>query len=180
MDAPEPSRSPLVTIGRILKPFGVHGEVRIESLSDVPGRFEGLETVTLALPDGRVLETLVTSVRQINQGVILGLSAFSTPETAALYRGAWIKIPENQNLPRDTDTFYQFELIGLKVEDAEGHPVGTLEEVLEYPQHHVFVIRNEDREILVPASRRTIAMVDLAHKVLRLTSREWWDTTYAL
>lgn len=180
MDVPKPSQSSMVTIGRILKPFGVHGEVRIESLSDVPGRFEGLEAVTLALPDGRTLETLVTSVRQINQGVILGLSAFSTPETAALYRGAWIKIPENQSLPRGPDTFYQFELIGLMVEDAEGQSLGTLEEVLEYPQHHVFVIRNEDREILVPASRRTIAMVDLPHKVLRLTSREWWDTTYAL
>lgn len=180
MDVPKPSQSSMVTIGRILKPFGVHGEVRIESLSDVPGRFEGLEAVTLALPDGRTLETLVTSVRQINQGVILRLSAFSTPETAALYRGAWIKIPENQSLPRGPDTFYQFELIGLRVEDAEGQSLGTLEEVLEYPQHHVFVIRNEDREILVPASRRTIAMVDLPHKVLRLTSREWWDTTYAL
>ncbi len=180
MGAPEPSPSSMVTIGRILKPFGVQGEVRIESLSDVPGRFEGLETVTLALPDGKTLETLVTSVRQINQGVILGLSAFSTPETAALYRGAWIRIPENPNLPRDSDTFYQFELIGLRVEDAEGQPVGTLEEVLEYPQHHVFVIRSKDREILLPASRRTIALVDLPHKVLRLTSREWWDATYAL
>jgi len=100
MDIPEPSQSSMVTIGRILKPFGVQGEVRVESLSDVPGRFEGLETVTLVLPDGETLETLVTSVRQINQGVIIRLSAFSTPETAALYRGAWIKIPENQNLPR--------------------------------------------------------------------------------
>ncbi|MDH3503605.1 MAG: ribosome maturation factor RimM [Nitrospirota bacterium] len=180
MDVPEPSQSSMVTIGRILKPFGVRGEVRIESLSDVPGRFEGLQTVTLVLQDGGTLETLVTSVRQINQGVILGLSAFSTPETAALYRGAWIKIPVNHNLPRDNDTFYQFELIGLRVEDAEGKPIGTLEEVLEYPQHHVFVIRNEDREILVPASRRTIAMVDVPHKILRLASREWWDATYAL
>jgi 16S rRNA processing protein RimM len=180
MDVPESSQSSMVTIGRILKPFGVRGEVRIESLSDVPGRFEGLETVTLVLPDGGSLETMVTSVRQINQGVILGVSAFSTPETAALYRGAWIKIPVSNNLPRDPDTFYQFELIGLRVEDEEGQLLGTLEEVLEYPQHHVFVIRNEDREILVPASRRTIAMVDLPHKVLRLTSREWWDATYAL
>ena len=180
MDIHEPSQSSMVIIGRILKPFGVRGEVRIESMSDVPGRFEGLKTVTLVLPDGGSLETMVTSVRQVNQGVILGVSAFSTPEAAALYRGAWIKIPVNRDLPRDNDTFYQFELIGLRVEDSEGQSLGTLEEVLEYPQHHVFVIRNEDREILVPASRRTIAMIDIPHNVLRLTSREWWDHTYAL
>ena len=180
MEIPDQSGSSMVIIGRILKPFGVRGEVRVESLTDVPGRFEGLQTVTLALLNGTNVETQVTSVRQINQGVILGLSAFSTPETAAPYRGAWLKIPVSHNLPRESDTFYQFELIGLRVEDSDGQAIGSVEEVLEYPQHHVLVIRNEDREVLVPASRRTIETVDLKQKVLRLTSREWWDVMYAL
>jgi 16S rRNA processing protein RimM len=180
MGTPDESCSSLVVIGRILKPFGVRGEVRVESLSDVPGRFEGLETVTLALSDGTNVETKVTSVRQINQGVILGLSAFSTPETAAPYRGAWLKIPVTHTLPREKDTFYQFELIGLRVEDSDGQTIGNVEEVLEYPQHHVLVIRSKEREVLIPASRRTIETVDLTKKVLRLTSREWWDVTYAL
>ena len=170
----------MVIIGRILKPFGVRGEVRVESLTDVPGRFEGLESVTLTLSDGTNVETKVTSVRQINQGVILGLSAFSTPETAAPYRGAWLKVPVTHNLPRENDTFYQFELIGLRVEDSNGQAIGSVEEVLEFPQHHVLVIRNGEREVLIPASRRTIDMVDLKQKVVRLTSREWWDVTYAL
>ena len=180
MGIPEQSPSSMVIIGRILKPFGVRGEVRVESLTDVPGRFEGLQTVTLALPDGGKVETMVTSVRQINHGVILGFSAFSTPEAAAPYRGAWIQIPVNHNLPRDKGTFYQFELIGLRVEGSDGQTIGTVEEVLEYPQHHVLVIRNREREVLIPASRRTIERVDLNNQVLRLTSREWWDVTYAL
>jgi len=180
MGIPEQHYSSMVIIGRILKPFGVRGEVRVESLTDVPGRFEGLQTVTLVLPNGEHVETMVTSVRQINQGVILGFSAFSTPEAAAPYRGAWIQVPVSHNLPRDNDTFYQFELIGLQVEDSDGQAIGHVEEVLEYPQHHVLVIRNKEREILVPASRRTVQMVDLEHKVLRLTAREWWDITYAL
>lgn len=180
MGIPELSHSSLVVIGRILKPFGVRGEVRVESLTDVPGRFEGLQTVTLALSNGGKVETKVTSVRQIDQGFILGFSGFSTPEAAAPYRGAWIQIPVSHNLPRDRDTFYQFELIGLRVEDSNGQVIGNIEEVLEYPQHHVLVIRSQDREVLVPASRRTIEMVDLSQKVLRLTSREWWDITNAL
>ena len=180
MEIPDQSHSSRVIIGRILKPFGIQGEVRVESLTDVPGRFEGLPTVTLNLPDGGNVETIVTSVKQINQGVILGFSAFTTPEAAAAYRGAWITIPANPNLPRDKDTYYQFELIGLRVEDAEGQYIGSVEKVLEYPQHHVLVIRNQNQEVLIPASRRTIETVDVVHKVLRLTSREWWDVTHAL
>ena len=37
----------LIAIGMIEKPFGVRGEVRVKSLSDVPWRFEGLKDVTL-------------------------------------------------------------------------------------------------------------------------------------
>jgi 16S rRNA processing protein RimM len=170
----------MVVIGRILKPFGVQGEVRVESLTDVPGRFEGLQAVTLTLPDGEKVETRVTSVRQVRQGVILGFSAFSTPEAVARYRGAYIQIPESHTLPREKNVYYQFELIGLRVEDFNGQFLGTIEEVLEYPQHHVLVIRNQERELLVPASRRTIHMVDLRKKILTLTSREWWDVTNAL
>ena len=32
----------MVTIGRIDRPFGVHGAVKVRSLSDRPGRFEQL------------------------------------------------------------------------------------------------------------------------------------------
>ena len=58
--------------------------------------------------------------------------------------------------------------------------MGNVEEIIEYPQHHVMVIRNEQKEVLIPVSRQTIASVDLPHKFLRLTSKEWWDVTYAL
>ena len=38
----------LVTIGRIERSFGVRGEARVRSLSDVPGRFEELRQVMIA------------------------------------------------------------------------------------------------------------------------------------
>ena len=64
-------------------------------------------------------------------------SVFNTEEEAARYRGAWIQIPLSPELPRVADTYYQFELIGLNVEDPDGQPMGTIEEIVEYPQHHV-------------------------------------------
>ena len=81
----QPNTDSLVTIGRILKPFGIRGEVKVESLSDVPGRFERLETIFLTLPhDGAIPEeTNVTLVREISSGYLLKCSAFSTPEEAA-------------------------------------------------------------------------------------------------
>ena len=180
------SRSPptdsLVTIGRILKPFGVRGEVKVESLSDVPGRFEGLQTVYLTLPDESATprETTVTQVRDVTAGYLMRCSAFSTPEEAAHFRGAWIQIPTSTDLPRDLDTFYQFELIGLRVEDPDGQQMGNVEEILEYPQHHLLVVRNQEAEFLIPANRRAIEKVDLDNQCLHIASKEWWDLRHAL
>lgn len=179
--SPPPTDS-LVTIGRILKPFGVRGEVKVESLSDVPGRFAGLQSVYLTLPyEGAIpQETTVTQVRNVTAGYLMKCSTFSTPEEAAHFRGAWIQIPTSTDLPRHPETFYQFELIGLRVEDPDGQKMGKVEEILEYPQHHVLVIRNQEAEFLIPANRKTIEKVDLDNQCLHLASKEWWDISHAL
>ena len=178
----QPHTNSLVTIGRILKPFGVRGEVKVESLSDVPGRFEGLQTVYLTLPHEAATprETTVTHVRGVTAGYLMKCSAFSTPEEAAHFRGAWIQIPMSAELPREPDTFYQFELIGLRVEDPDGQQMGTVEEILEYPQHHLLVVRNQEAEFLIPVNRRAIEKIDLDKQCLHLTSKEWWDLRHAL
>jgi 16S rRNA processing protein RimM len=182
LSSTQPHADSLVTIGRILKPFGVRGEVKVESMSDVPGRFEELQTAYLTLPHETATpqETLVTHIREVPAGYLMKCSTFSTPEEAAHYRGAWIQIPMNAELPRDPDTFYQFELIGLHVEDPDGKQMGTVEEILEYPQHHILVVRNQETEFLIPANLKTISKVDLDKQSLHLTSKEWWDIHHAL
>ena len=182
LNSTTPPTDSLVTIGRVLKPFGVRGEVKVESLSDVPGRFEGLQTVYLTLPHEAAIpqETRVNQVRDVTAGYLMSCTAFSTPEEAAHFRGAWIQIPTRTDLPRAPDTFYQFELIGLHVEDPDGQQMGKVEEILEYPQHHVLVVRNQEAEFLIPANRRTIEKVDLDNQCLHIASKEWWDISHAL
>lgn len=170
----------MVTIGKILKPFGVKGEVRVASLTDVPDRFDRLEHVALALANGQVVETEILSVRQVREGYILGFSAFSDPEEAARYRGAFIQVPEEPHLPRSDGTYYHFELIGLRVEDQQGQRLGVVEDILDYPHQQVFVIKQEEKEWLLPARKQMIESVDLPNKILRLASKEFWDLSNAL
>ena len=51
-----------VTVGKIVKPFGVRGQVRVLSLTDVPGRLENLTEVTLETSSGHSLVTEVIDV----------------------------------------------------------------------------------------------------------------------
>ncbi|MGH7205513.1 MAG: ribosome maturation factor RimM [Nitrospiraceae bacterium] len=160
----------LIAIGKIEKPFGVRGEVRVRSLSDVPGRFEGLTQVTLVAPSGRALVTAVTRVRANGNSYVLGFDASTTPEEAAVFRGWLIKIPRDQAPPLPAGQYYEFDLIGMTVVDGVGQLLGTLEEVLETASNHVFVVRREGREILIPAIKDAVAAVDVENRTMTIRS----------
>ncbi len=158
----------LIAIGRIERPFGVKGEVRVRSLSDVPGRFEGLHRVTLVPASGECLETAVKGVRRVQNAYLLSMDAFRTPEEAARFRGALIKIPKGDAPPLPAGHYYEFELMGLTVMDETGGVLGTIEDIVEIPSHHVFVIRGEEGEHLLPAIKDIVRSVDLAAGIMNV------------
>lgn len=161
-----------VAIGVIEKPFGVRGEMRVRSLSDVPGRFEGLTRVTLEAPSGAVRETTIRSVREMNGSYVLGMDVCSTPEEAGLFRGWTLKIPQGSAPPLPQGQYYEYELIGLAVQDEAGRPMGTLEEILKTPGHHVFVVRGEQGEVLIPAAKNVVSAVDVSKKTMTIRRAE--------
>ena len=161
-----------MTIGRILKPHGIQGKVRVQSLTDVPGRFEEIEHVRLMTPSGQSLVTTVNTVRKTGQFYLIGLSAFSSPEDAGEFRGAWIQIPKGEVPPLPPFQYYQFELIGLEVQDETGQVLGKLEDVVELPHQHVFVVQNGKNELLIPAVRQIVSQVDLQRRIMTVAPLE--------
>jgi 16S rRNA processing protein RimM len=160
----------LVAIGKIVKPFGVKGEVRVLSLSDVPGRFQSLRTVTLVAPSGKSVVTTVNRVREDRRGYVLEVEALSTPEEAAAFRGGFIKIPQNQVPALPADQYYEFDLIGMTVVDESGRELGTLEDILATEGNSVFVVRRNEREILIPGTREAVASVNVEERTMTVRS----------
>ncbi len=169
-----------VTIGRVLKPFGVKGEVRIESLTDVPGRFENLPTVTLVSRSGQSLQTAITHARQTGRSYLVRFSAFSTPEAVSAFQGALIQVPLDSAPPSPAGQFYQYELIGLAVHDEKERALGQVEEILDLPQHLVFVVRQDTEEYLIPATRQVIKQIDITGKLMTVAPVEEWGLPYAV
>lgn len=155
-----------VTVGRIERPFGVRGEVKVRSLSDVPGRIESLGQVSLLSPNGKIWETRVTHVRRTGAGFIVGLDGLTTPEDAAFWRGGLIQIPRGTAPSLPDGQYYECDLIGLRVQDEQGHELGRLDDIWELPGNHVFVVHEGGKETLIPAAKDLIAGVDLEQGVM--------------
>lgn len=152
----------LVTIGRIERPFGVKGEVKVRSLSDVPGRFERLSKVGIVEAGGRRSERTVVRVRQAGAAYIVTFDGITTPEDAAPFRGALVQIPREKLPVGSTDVFYECDLIGLSVVDESGQDLGIVDHLWELPGHHVFVVKRDGRELLIPAAKSFVKSVDVA------------------
>ena len=155
-----------VSVGKIERTFGVRGEVRVRSLTDVPGRLEGLGQVRIESVTGERVDTTVTGVREADPGYILQLAAFSSPEEAGLFRGGFIQIPPEQVAPLPPDQFYEYDLLGMTVTEESGALFGTVEELFETAAYHLLVVRGESGEHLLPMVKAVVQSVDLQTRTI--------------
>lgn len=150
----------LITIGKAVKPFGVKGEVKIESLTDMPDRFKGLRRVVLVSPRGEELSCGVDGVRYAGETVLLRFAGYDTPEKARALNGWFIKVPREEAAPLPEGSYYWFEVIGMEVVSEGGETLGTVSDILETGSNDVYVVKQGRKELYLPATKEIIRQVD--------------------
>ncbi len=150
-----------VVIGQVLRPHGVRGALRVLPLTDHPRRFEKNRIVFLSHQGQKRQRFSIAQALMADGGVVLlQLAELTSREAAAEWRGAIVEIPGEEVTPLPAGEYYIFELIGLGVETQNGQKIGTLCDIQSYPWHDIYVVRNDQREYLIPAVAEIIVKVD--------------------
>jgi len=150
----------LITIGKVVKPFGVKGEMKIESLTDFPERFQDLKSVYLVSPTGKELVVTVRSVRYTGAVPYMLFKGYDTPEDAKTLNGWLLKVPEQEVMPLPEGRYYWYELIGMEVVSEEGETLGTIVDIFETGSNDIYVMKLGKKEIYLPAIREVVKQVD--------------------
>ncbi len=156
-------REGYIAVGRVLRPWGLRGDVKVESLTDFPERFAPGSALWV---DGE--RRTVEGSRWRGATVYLKLSGVNSPEEAERVRGALLEVPESERRPLPEGEFYEDQLLGLTVRTAEGDTLGTVTELLHPGPNSVLVVRGERGEVLVPFIEDVIRRVDPAHGVIEI------------
>ena len=156
-----PAAADLITVGRIVAPHGVRGEVRVRLETDFPERFEALRQAFL-VQAGRVEAIQITGRRPHRGGMLMTLEGIDTLDAAARLRGAAIAVSRSEAVPLGPGRYYLFEIVGLRVRTVDGRSLGVVAEVLQGPANNVYVVRGDGGEILIPALRDVVRLIDLA------------------
>jgi 16S rRNA processing protein RimM len=154
----------LITIGRVVKPHGVRGELRIEPMTDFPERFRKLRRVYLVSPAGAEIAREVRSVRYADNVPFLLLDGYDTPEKARQLNGWFINIPEEEKVPLPEGTYYWFELIGMDVYSEAGEKLGRIVDIFETGSNDVYIMKRGRKETYIPATKEVVKQVDRAAK----------------
>ena len=167
------SREPVfLVVGRLQRPHGVTGEIRMEIRTDFPERLRKGRTVYLG-PEHYPVK--LAAVRTADAALLIRLEGISDRDQAGLLRGKEVAVQADSlpNLPEGQ--YYHHQLIGLQVVDESGQDLGVLDQILETGANDVYVIKPaEGPELLIPAIEEVIQAVDL--KKGRMTVRpQSWD-----
>lgn len=162
---PDPTGPAYLILGRVLRPHGIQGELRIHLMTDYPERINDLEQVWLGKDPYRAeaspYQVVHMRLHQQEYG-LLQLKGITDRGQADRLRGLLVMVDLEHAVPLEEDEFYLYQLIGLSVHTQDGQPLGTLEEVLETGANDVYIVRGGPHgELLIPATEHTIIEVDL-------------------
>jgi 16S rRNA processing protein RimM len=104
----------------------------------------------------------IRSLREHKGVLLVRFERVSSRPRADELRGLILEVPEDELGALPEGEYYRHELIGLEVIDSEGRGLGRLEEILETGANDVYVVRDAESELLVPAIEAVVKEVSLA------------------
>ena len=140
-------------VGRVSRPHGVRGEVRVEIVTGYPERLAQHAHFYLAYPDSpaTVQRHPVEGLRFHREALLLKLGGCDDRNGAEELRGMLVQVPTEEAVPLEEGEYYHFQIIGAAVETESGETLGRVVEVLETGANDVYVVRGPRGEVLVPA-----------------------------
>ena len=151
-----------LTIGKVLKPRGLKGEVKIETYSSDPARFSRLKELKL---DG--VPYAVEKLSPEGAFCYVKFVGVDTVESAETLRNKIITVHRDA-LPKPPEgRYYIIDIIGLDVV-VNGDVIGEITDVLQYGSADVYAVRGKSGNFSFPAVNGLIKDVDIKNGVMIL------------
>ena len=160
-DPPARTLPERVAVGRVRRPHGVRGELRVEVLSDNEQRFEPGSQLWLSTEGQASRQVRVIGRRFDKADVLLTLEGFDQRDQVEPLRGALFEVPREQVPAAEDGTYYYFELEGCRCRDRTLGDLGTVVDLLEDGGGLLLVVRNGESEVPIPFVARFLQRVDV-------------------
>jgi 16S rRNA processing protein RimM len=162
----------LIELAAVVRSHGLRGELLLKPFNPESSLLEEVGHVFLKARDGVVQRYEVESAREHSGGQLLALKGVRTREQSDALRGSLVCVTRADFPPPGEGEHYLVDLVGLAARDAQGQPVGTVEDVFEYPSVTCFVVVSAEGSREVPNLPRYVLEIDATQRVLVVDNLE--------
>jgi 16S rRNA processing protein RimM len=167
----------LFPIGKVVKPHGVKGRMKVEYFGEDLHRFISYRKIFIEDEKGRPESYEILEASPQPPRLILRLKGIEKIEQAQPLIGKTIFV-EKEALPDlEEGEYYWADLLGIEVETREGKRIGKVREIFSTGAHDVYVVEGKRGEIFLPAIEEVIQSIDLRKRVMKVARMEglWED-----
>ena len=154
--------SEYLSIGEVLKPQGIHGEVKVRPDTDDPARFALLKTVFI-LKNDQYTPIKIEHVSVRADGFVYCiLNGATTREEAESQRGDELFVDREHAVSLPDGAYFISDLLGCSVCTQSGEKIGIIKDVLQPGANDVYEIKCTDGKLMyLPVLPFVVLSVDV-------------------
>ena len=158
-----------LTVGEVLRPQGIRGELKVKPFTDDAETFRAFSRVFVGETPYKVL-----SVRTGGGAVFLGLKGVADRNAAELLRGQQITVLREEAPVPEEGRYYIADLLGCRLVTQEGEVLGTLTDVRQAATD-VYTVEMDGKEVLFPAAEGVVTAVDVEGGVITVDKKRFYE-----
>ncbi len=146
----------LIITGKVIKPHGLHGWVKVIPLSENPERFRAGNSFIL---EGLGRRLVIEEARSGRGCLLVKFLGVDRREEAEVLHGRELWITDEEMGPPPPGCLWEHQLLGLRVCTLEGRELGEVVEIFPTGSNDVLVVRGE-REYLIPFTHEVVKEIE--------------------
>jgi len=160
-------KSDFLLIGKVAKPHGLRGQVKVLSYASSNDSFFVGQKVFLGEGEEKKV-LLISGVKVQPHGLLLNFQGLDNREQAEGLSGSSLYIDKKDLKALPEGEFYWHQLIGSRVFNDQGRFLGIMEEIFPTPAHDIWIIRDGKKEVLLPAVEDFVLSVNVPRGEIRV------------
>lgn len=150
-----------IKVGDIINTHGIKGELKVLPTSD-----ESFDREIDYYIDDKLVN--VEYSRFHKNTILVKFKNYDNINDVLIFKSKTIYISEDDLLELEEDEYYVKDLVDSKVVDENNQEIGILDDILEYEANDVYVVKNGEKEYLIPAVAEFILDIDTENKIIKV------------
>jgi len=157
----------LVPLGEIATTHGLDGWLKLNPFNADTAVLVAGRQVHLELGDTHADLELAADAKPFKHQFLIKLRGVDHIDDAQPWVGATLSVAEDALEPLDPGQYYHYQVIGFEVLHKDGTHIGTIASLLSTAGGDILVVKEGDKEYLIPAVKEIVDKVDFeSHQVI--------------